>query len=553
MSEIFLQILNMSITASWIALAVMLIRAIFKKLPKALTVFMWALVGLRLVFPFSFESVLSLIPSTETVPQDIIYSAKPALNSGLPVLDSAVNPVISENFTPDAGASVNPLQLAAYVASAVWVCGLAAMLVYAAVSYIRIRLRVREGMPVGGRVWICDRINTPFILGVFRPRIYLPSDIGNRDAEYVIAHENAHLARRDHLRKPIAFIILSVYWFNPVIWTAYILLCRDIELAADERVIKVMGTDIKRAYTDALINCSLPRRTIAACPLAFGETAVKGRVKNILKYKKPAFWIVAVSVAVCIVLSLCFLTNPKMEAAPDADPAPVYETPLSDFEYRNNYDGGMTITAYTGSDENVVIPSVIDGKKVTEIYEKAFYLNNNLKSVVIPDTVAAVCDSAFANCFKLESVKMSASIQVIEDFAFSNCKNLKSITLPEGLLSLGTEAFAHCFDLKTLNIPGSLVRWGNGAFLYSGLESVTFSEGLTEIGADCFRYTDLKAFTAPESLRRIGHNAFSNCEKLKTVRLNDSIQTVDFGAFYGCPAIDFFDAPPHIDISAMLG
>ena len=313
MEAIFLRILNISITASWIALAVMVGRILLKKAPKWISVLMWGLVSVRLLFPFSFESVFSLIPSAETIPSDILYSDTPAIHSGVDVLNSIVNPIMGESLAPSVGASVNPMQVLAFVATIVWLAGIAAMLAYMVISYIRVHNKVREAVVFVDNIWICDHVDTPFILGVICPRIYLPSALNERDMEYVIAHEKAHLRRHDHLWKPLGYLLLTVYWFNPIIWVAYILLCRDIELACDEKVIRDMGTENKKPYSDALINCSAPRRTIAACPLAFGEIGVKGRVKSVLNYKKPAFWVIIVAVIACVVVALCFLTNPKTD------------------------------------------------------------------------------------------------------------------------------------------------------------------------------------------------------------------------------------------------
>ena len=313
---VFLRLLNMSITASWIVLAVVILRLLLRRAPKAVFVVCWAMVGVRLICPLSFESALSLIPSTETVPADIFYADVPAINSGISSVDSGVNSVISGALAPNLGDSANPAQILAFAASVVWLAGVTVMLAYTAISYYRIRSKVRESVPLG-EVYVCDRIATPFILGVFRPRIYLPSALPDEDAEYVIAHEKAHLRRRDHLLKPIGFLLLSVYWFNPVIWLAYILFCRDIELACDESVIRDLGTEIKKPYSTALINCSVQRSAVAACPLAFGEVGVKERIKSVLSYKKPALWVIVASAAVCTVAALCFLTNPA-KSTPDA-------------------------------------------------------------------------------------------------------------------------------------------------------------------------------------------------------------------------------------------
>ncbi len=311
METLFIRILNLSITAGWIVLAVLLLRLVLKQAPKWLHAAMWALVGIRLVCPFSLESIFSLIPSTETVPQDILYAQSPAIHSGITPFNAAVNPVLTESFAPTVGDSVNPMQVVMTIASAVWVAGIGGMLLYSLISFLRIRRSVREAIPLQENIRVCDRIDTPFILGVFRPQIYLPSVMPQEDMTHVIAHEHAHLQRRDHLWKPLGFLLLSVHWFNPLLWAAYVLLCRDIELACDEKVIAGMDITQRKAYSSALLSCSLPRRTIAACPLAFGEVGVKTRIRRILHYKRPAFWILLVSAAALAITAVCFLTNPR--------------------------------------------------------------------------------------------------------------------------------------------------------------------------------------------------------------------------------------------------
>lgn len=311
MDAVFLKLFNMSITASWLILAVILIRFVFKKAPKWVNCALWALVAVRLVCPFSFESVLSLVPSTETVPSNIGYSDLPSINSGISAVNQAVNPVISQSFAPDVTESVNPMQVIISVSSVIWLIGVAALLIYSLVSYMQIRKKVKISMPLSGNILLCDGISSPFILGIIKLKIYLPSAMPEEQRRYVIAHEKAHLKRRDHWWKPLGFLILTVYWFNPLIWGAYILLCRDIELACDERVIKAMGEESKKSYSEALLSCSVPRRMIAACPVAFGEVGVKDRIKNVLNYKKPAFWVIVAAVVISIVAAVCFMTNPS--------------------------------------------------------------------------------------------------------------------------------------------------------------------------------------------------------------------------------------------------
>ena len=314
MAAVFLKLLNLSISASWLVLAVLVLRLISKRSPKWVNVLLWGIVALRLVLPFSIESAVSLIPSAETVsPAAVQFDPAPTITSGVSVIDNAVNPSLSEHFSAVPTASVNPLYVWAYLAGWVWLIGLGAMLLYALVSYLRLRRRVSVSLPIQDHIYLCDAISSPFILGVVKPHIYLPSGLDEVQRQNVLAHEQAHLARRDHWWKPLGFALLAVYWFNPVLWLAYTLLCRDIELACDERVIRTMDESAVKTYSTVLLACSMPRKAAITCPLAFGEVGVKERVKNALHYKKPAFWVVAASVAVCVVVAVCFLTNPPTD------------------------------------------------------------------------------------------------------------------------------------------------------------------------------------------------------------------------------------------------
>lgn len=314
MAAVFLKLLNLSISASWLVLAVLVLRLISKRSPKWMNVLLWGIVALRLVLPFSVESALSLIPSAETVsPAAVQFDPAPTITSGVKIIDNAVNPSLSEHFSAVPTASVNPLYVWTEIAGWVWLIGLGAMLLYALVSYLRLRRRVSVSLCVRENIYLCDAISSPFILGVVKPHIYLPSGLDEVQRQNVLSHEQAHLARRDHWWKPLGFALLAVYWFNPVLWLAYALLCRDIELACDERVIRTMDESAVKTYSTVLLACSMPRKAAITCPLAFGEVGVKERVKNALHYKKPAFWVVAASVAVCVVVAVCFLTNPPTD------------------------------------------------------------------------------------------------------------------------------------------------------------------------------------------------------------------------------------------------
>lgn len=311
MEAVFLKMLNMCITAGWIALAVIIIRFHLKKAPRVVSLFLWGLVAIRLVCPFSVESFLSLIPNDETVPYDIMYAEHPNIQTGIPRLGARLNSYMYYELAPNIGDSANPMQIIVFVASIIWIVGMGIMMLYALISYIRICQKVGGAVCLKENIYYCDTIDTPFILGLFKPRIYLPSGISKEDTNYVISHEFAHINRLDHIWKPFGFLLLSVYWYNPILWVVYILFCKDIEFACDERVIRKMGVECKKPYSLALINCSTAHKKVSAYPLAFGETGVKSRVKSVLHYKKPAFWVVVVCVVLCVALSVCFLTNPK--------------------------------------------------------------------------------------------------------------------------------------------------------------------------------------------------------------------------------------------------
>ena len=314
MNELFLKIINMSISASWLVLAVLILRFVLKKAPKWINVLLWGIVDIRLICPFSFESTLSLIPSAETIPLNIGMDTTPTINSGISAINNAVNPIISQSNTPMAGASVNPLQITIGIYEYIWIFGMIALALYTAISYWRLHRKVDTAVRYKDNIFQSENVSSPFVLGIIKPRIYLPFKINGQYLEHVVAHEQAHIRRKDHWWKPIGFLLLTIHWFNPFMWLAYVLLCRDIELACDEKVIKELGNEQRGDYTQALVACSVNRRMICACPLAFGEVSVKERVKSVMNYKKPAFWVIIISVIVCVGVAVCFLTNPKQDS-----------------------------------------------------------------------------------------------------------------------------------------------------------------------------------------------------------------------------------------------
>ena len=305
MGTVFLQFLNMSITASFLIIAVILLRIIFKNMPKWIRCLMWGMVGIRLAVPFSFESVFSVIPNAQSYDSSSVSSTAYVATDVSAYSQNVSNEVVNSSF--------NLLS----VISILWIVGIVIMLGYMLGSYIRVHLLVRESAKVKENIWMCDHIGSPFVLGVFNPKIYLISDMNKKEIDYVVAHERAHLKRRVNIWKPLGFVLLCIYWFNPLCWLAYRLFNKDIELACDEKVIKDLGKKSKKAYSNALLSCSAESKLISACPLAFGENNVKQRIKNVLSYKNPKIYVVVSALAVCAVVGVMFMTNPLSASAKD--------------------------------------------------------------------------------------------------------------------------------------------------------------------------------------------------------------------------------------------
>ena len=314
MEYLFISAVNVSIVASFLVLAIILYRLFAGKAPKWVSVLLWGLVGLRLLFPFNIESALSLIPSKTTIPTTITHDRYPALDTGFTTLDEIVNPVLSDSMEARPEYSANPMHTWITVLGWIWLAVMLCMLLYMAASFIYLRIKTRVKEKLENDVFLCDYVKTPFILGLIKPRIYLPSDISDKDYSLVLAHERAHIKRLDHIWKPLGFLLLSVYWFNPLLWIAYILLCRDIESACDEKVISNLEDNEKADYSEALLSLGIKSRVISACPLAFGEVSVKSRVSAISSYKKPTTVAIVVSLVVCTAFAAFFLTYKKNKA-----------------------------------------------------------------------------------------------------------------------------------------------------------------------------------------------------------------------------------------------
>ena len=313
MNEFFLKIINMSISASWLIFAVLILRLVLKKAPKWVNVLLWGIVAIRLICPFSFESALSLIPSAETFPKKIISGPSFDVQSGITPVDNRINDYLGDRYFEGVTVPANNGNTIMTILTIVWTIGILLLVAYTVISYWRLHREIDTAVRYKDNIFQSENVSSPFVLGLIKPRIYLPFKLDGQDMEHVVAHEQAHIRRKDHWWKPLGFLLLTIHWFNPLMWLAYVLLCRDIELACDEKVIKGLSNEQRADYTQALVACSVNRRMIAACPLTFGEVGVKERVKSVMNYKKPAFWVIIIAVIVCVGVAVCFLTNPKQD------------------------------------------------------------------------------------------------------------------------------------------------------------------------------------------------------------------------------------------------
>ena len=448
MADIFLQFVNMSISASWIVLAVVLLRFLLKKAPKWINVLLWGIVAVRLVCPFSFESVLSLIPSAETVSPEIMMNATPEINSGVPIINSVVNPVINELYAPEPSASANPLQILIPVAAVVWLTGIVALLIYTLVSFLRLKRKIGTAVLLRDNIYQSEAVVSPFVLGIIKPKIYLPFYISAQDMENVIAHEKAHIQRKDYLWKPLGFLILTLHWFNPLVWLGYVLLCRDIELACDEKVVKKLNNEQRADYSQALLTCSVNRRVIAACPLAFGEVGVKDRVKSILNYKKPAFWLIVVSVVLCLALAIGFLTNPVNSSL-----------------YNSRYETGKCLYSYVVSadketENNELVFDITSDGKVYKTFGDG--TTDELGVLKESDYTAEDLEAAMKNQDEKLSIGNIKTAFELSDYIFLQKSN-------------GTVYLVSLFSDGQIMSVFKLIRTGESDSLKSGFEKFTWN------------------------------------------------------------------------------
>ena len=317
MDQLFLSILNMSITASYVILFVILIRLLLKRLPKAYSYGLWLIVMVRLLVPFSISSLFSMIPAnTKVIPKDIVYAPKPEIQSGIAVVDGVVN-----NSLPAAAttASVNPIQIWIFIGRCIWLAGILILLIYSIITTLKLVGNLKSSKHLRDNIYTTNQFETPFVFGLLRPKIYIPFGLSETEHSYIVKHEETHIKRYDHIIKFTFFIATSIHWFNPLVWLAFHLMTKDMELCCDEKVIVQMGNDIKKDYSHSLLSLSSDRRIIGSPPLAFGGENIKQRIKNIINYKKPGFWANLVGSVVIVVAVMGLLSNPKPSAILSAE------------------------------------------------------------------------------------------------------------------------------------------------------------------------------------------------------------------------------------------
>lgn len=430
MENVFFHLLDMSATGSFIILAVILLRFVFRKAPKWLVCVLWVIVAVRLVCPISLESEISVLPRSDNIQYKITQDTDATL------LDTS--PGYEDNITLPPVSPAVPIEPSGTIELAgkkmlysaipwIWFGGVTAMLTYMAISYLRVKHRVRVSEPIGGGVYICDNISSSFILGFIRPKIYIPSDMPFCDVEYVVSHENAHIKRQDHWWKPLGFMILSVYWFNPLLWIAYFLLCRDIEYACDECVIKNTGIEYRTGYAVVLLRNSAPRRLISACPLAFSDVGVKKRISSVVNYRAPASWVVTFAVIISVIASVCLLTDPV--SAVDYDNFVSDEIKVEEEFLQPQVSAA--VQKYTYGNEDVLLINVKNNSDVNRsvtvnvsCYGKnGCLIMNNVQTI---PSVAACSDSYFILRSKIKisdvSYNVSSEISYGEppDISFDN-------------------------------------------------------------------------------------------------------------------------------------
>ena len=314
----FLGVLNMSITASYVIVLVIIVRLLLKKAPKVFSYGLWSIVLFRLVCPISFPSALSFFrllhqsSKLEYVPIDLGLMGQPQVDLGIAPINNAVNGSLPAAATT-VGASVNPMQIQLAIFSMLWMLGLACLIIYSTMSFLAFKRKIQTAIRIEDNIYECEGINTPFVIGIIKPKIYLPLGLSQSERSYVLKHEQTHIRRFDYLLKPLAYFVLCIHWFNPLVWISFLLMSRDMEMSCDESVLKSMGTDIKKEYSSSLLNFAAGKRLISGSPLAFGEVNAKSRIQNVLNYHRPPMWLAVTTIVLLLVMGIGLISNPEAQ------------------------------------------------------------------------------------------------------------------------------------------------------------------------------------------------------------------------------------------------
>lgn len=404
MSKLFLSVVNTSILAGYLVLVVLILRLLLKRAPKRIMILLWGIVAVRLVGQFSIQSSLCLFPR-EVISTEIKMGQEPLVDTGFFALDNIINPAIHSSLSANHAGGISTLQRVVDALAVVWLAGIVVLLVYTAISFLRIRKNISTAVLVRDNIFRSENVKSPFVFGLVRPRIYLPLHLNEADMSSVIAHEQAHIKRGDYIIKPVGYLLLVAHWFNPLIWLAYMLFCKDIELACDERVIRKYTAKQRADYSQALLNCSMDKHSAMVHPLSFGEVGVKSRVKSVLNYKKPTFWIGVAAIVAIVVTALCFLTSPKFKSIENV----IEEDYAGDYVVLQDYyeldDGRWACGDYTYSYRLVLTGSIKSNAASTSITyivlsntqditfeqaHKASGLSSNIDDYFDPETAVIV-------------------------------------------------------------------------------------------------------------------------------------------------------------------
>ena len=472
MTTIFTAILNASVGASFLILAVLFLRLVFRKsAPKWVMCLLWGIVAIRLILPFSIQAPFGLVPQNVSDVSSVLISGSQTDTDAAVSADpsAAMIPepnaqIVNVSVNDPAPTSESSRNISFYLSIA-WMGGMAVMLIYMLINYLQIRKRLADSVIYQKGIRQSEKIGSPFVFGLIKPTVYIPYGLEERVESFVLSHERAHISRGDHWFKFFWFCVLAIHWFNPFVWLAFICLCADIEFACDERVFLKMSEADRKEYASALVNQRSSCHRISACPVAFGETNVKSRISRIFHYRRPKTWILVIALVSCAILTACFSTVNEsgidFNASTETSESGIVSSDDSYFMFSARYDGTYSVVAKDTHHmpDDLVIPAEYNGQPVTAIEGGAFYDCSNLKSVVIPENIRIIGGEAFHGCSGLKSVTIPSSVTRIDRSVFNGCSNLESVTILSKIESLSNRVFDGCSNLKAIHFAGTEEEW----------------------------------------------------------------------------------------------